>query len=728
MTDMAVMGNRQAEEYVTQSEQSTVDDSIFLHPDRIRFDNRCLQIDGKDEFVFSGTFHYFRTPRPLWRDRLTKLKAAGFNCVETYVPWNWHERTQPDSPADFSKLDMSDLEAFLSLTDSLGLYTIVRPGPYICAEWSGGGFSQWLMLKRPSKMGLSTWLQSDESEFIKWCKHWYKAVAKVVAPHQIWCRKPGTGGVILWQLENEYNRVKWIPKAAKTDYLEQLAVISRQCGIEVPFITCWTSETRNVKRGPLNGVVDMVNSYPRWQIERGFGRLINQQLKSQSGKPLVSGELQGGWYSGVGGLLSWQQDGVAPVQTQNITLYALQRGFCALNFYMAVGGTNLDDWAARGVTTTYDFAAAIGEDGTLNERYERYSALAEFIKEHGAKIARAKEIRTDYTTTDSLVKVALRRCDNGDRYFFVRTEDPLKPHYGGATINGVELSFVLEPFGSMVYYLPAQAQVGRWLPQPTHTMKRQTDTLLITPVNSWRCRDNLPRRWASLEVGQTVDDKGYFGRHPVYYRLRVNPGDHITVNYIGKGLVNGTDADRVAFQVGQHRIEPTTTTDTTMTFVVPAGIGGHSLAYLLYESMGLHHHTNAAVEKYWRIGLDGASVNGERRALQYAVSENKNGLERSAHFATTPADGDSQLLCWMGYNFHIDKKHKHTYFLHFEQPVSGFIYMNGYCVGRTFEQGPQHDFYLPECWVADGNNHVVISTSTTLTTPPRASIIDKYQY
>ena len=159
MTDLAVMNDRSAEQRIVQSDYSTVDDSVFMHPDRIRFDHRCLQIDGKDQFVLSGTFHYFRTPQPLWRDRLEKLRAAGFNCVETYVPWNWHEQQMPQSLSDESKLDMQQLEDFLSLADSLGLYSIVRPGPYICAEWSGGGFPQWLMRKKPANPLHEVWLQ-----------------------------------------------------------------------------------------------------------------------------------------------------------------------------------------------------------------------------------------------------------------------------------------------------------------------------------------------------------------------------------------------------------------------------------------------------------------------------------------------------------------------------------------------------------------------------------------
>src|SRR5258707_15715003 len=75
---------------------------------RMQFDNQCITIDGKDLVIFSGAFHYFRCPRQLWADRFRKLKEVGFNTVETYSAWNWHEQTPPTDPKDFSKIDMSE--------------------------------------------------------------------------------------------------------------------------------------------------------------------------------------------------------------------------------------------------------------------------------------------------------------------------------------------------------------------------------------------------------------------------------------------------------------------------------------------------------------------------------------------------------------------------------------------------------------------------------------------
>ena len=115
----------------------------FAQPDRVSYDGKGMIIEGKEFFTYSAAFHYFRCPQELWRDRFKKIKEAGFNTVETYVPWNWHEREMPANIDDYSKFDFTDLKAWLKMAqEEFGFYTIVRPGPFICAEWSGGGYPQ----------------------------------------------------------------------------------------------------------------------------------------------------------------------------------------------------------------------------------------------------------------------------------------------------------------------------------------------------------------------------------------------------------------------------------------------------------------------------------------------------------------------------------------------------------------------------------------------------------
>ena len=109
-----------------------------------------FRLGGEPFRVISGAIHYFRVPREYWRDRLIKLKACGFNTVETYVAWNMHEPRE----GEFDYSDMLDIEDFLATAAELGLYAIVRPGPYICSEWDGGALPSWLY--QPGAVLLST--------------------------------------------------------------------------------------------------------------------------------------------------------------------------------------------------------------------------------------------------------------------------------------------------------------------------------------------------------------------------------------------------------------------------------------------------------------------------------------------------------------------------------------------------------------------------------------------
>lgn len=727
MTDMAVMNDQSADAVVRNETQiSSIDDSVFVYPNRIRYDQRCVQIEGKDVFVFSAAFHYFRVPQPLWADRFRKLKEGGFNCVETYIPWNWHERKMPRSPQDESCLDMKELDDFLKMAEDFGLYVIVRPGPYICAEWSGGGFPQWIMQKKPVKTSFDTWLQSNDPEFMRWNEHWYRAVCRIVAPHQLTRKEKGRTGVILFQVENEFNRIKWFPEEAKKDYLVRLSLIVRKYGIDVPVITCWTSEARNVKDGVLNGVVDMVNSYPRWEIEKNFGRLINQQLRTQPGKPLISGELQGGWMSEVGGKLSWEQDGLMPVQTQNITLYALQRGFCGINYYMTVGGTNFDDWGARQMTTTYDYAAAIAENGSTNERYRRFQGLAHLLKEHGTRIARADILPVEYTSTDPNVKLALRKASNGDRYYFVRTEEHTRHHFGTIQTADCTFDFSLEPFGAMIYYLPAGTGQGDWLPKIPDAGSRpavKADTIRLTP--DMQMADPIPTRWVKLKKGEYIDHDGIYGRHFVYYRTYAPQGKLLEVGRIGHQLINGTDADAVLVSV-QGKILPILKEDTYSVFYQLPGdsaVNRKVEVIILFESKGLHHHTKKIVEDYWSIGVDYVRCGGKELALEYAYTENERGLNLSnggvlqEKTLARTAKLDEPLLSWYSYSFTLPEQPRGVWFpyhLRLEHSGNGFIYINGHCIGRCWQKGPQHEYYIPECWLnLGGENHLVVSLRPT---------------
>jgi len=158
---------------------------------KVGWNKSYYSLNGKPIAVYSGTLHYWRTPRDLWRDRLLQMKDAHLNTVDTYVPWNWHEPSEGEIDLRGETDPSRDLEGFLSLLEKLGLYAIVRPGPYICAEWRNGGIPDWLLDCYPEVLAKS----SDGSTmrnayyppvtllhptYLNYVRKWYEAVAPTI--------------------------------------------------------------------------------------------------------------------------------------------------------------------------------------------------------------------------------------------------------------------------------------------------------------------------------------------------------------------------------------------------------------------------------------------------------------------------------------------------------------------------------------------------------------------
>jgi Glycosyl hydrolases family 35/Glycosyl hydrolases family 2, sugar binding domain len=510
---------------------------VFSHPDRIRYDSQCFTIEGKDTFIFSGTFHYFRCPKELWQDRFTKIKAAGFNTVETYAAWNWHETQMPASLDDTSKLDMTDLEDFLTMAEKNGLYVILRPGPYICAEWDDGGFPQWLLTKKPKNFDGSAWLRSDDPQFIAWSRHWLNAVDRVATKHLLTNRAPGTGGIILYQLENEYNYCS-LSNKIKFNYLKAIGQTVLADGIDVPLFTCVTSIVRGSDDPILRQVYDSCNFYPGWNVNE-IAPAMADLRKAQPDAPLMTTELQGGWFGNVGhdGSLSYNwTDTIArcpPAQEQNLTLFALQNGDTVTNYYMLFGGTNFSDRAASNITTSYDYSAPIRELGGVGEKYQRVAAIGKMLQEYGPTLARAKLVDCDVKTAQKDVTVAMRQAADGSRFIFVRTTEAHASRQGTATLSTkggtkeeLKFTYNLEPFGSMILYLPPGAtstDQGKWLPESLPAIDRPTTDLpaKITLTKALRKNDPGPAQWSQLPSGKTLEEAGIYDRRFIFYRTQI---------------------------------------------------------------------------------------------------------------------------------------------------------------------------------------------------------------
>ena len=172
-------------------------------------------LDGSPRQIISGAMHYTRIHPGLWRDRIRKARLMGLNTIETYVAWNAHEpiRGQWDAAGPH------DLGLFLDLIAEEGLHAIVRPGPYVCAEWHNGGLPTWLTADPTMR------LRSSDPRYLAEVTRYLENVNRIIAPRQI-----DTGGsVILVQIENEYGAY-----GDDKAYLAELIRLTRAAGITVP--------------------------------------------------------------------------------------------------------------------------------------------------------------------------------------------------------------------------------------------------------------------------------------------------------------------------------------------------------------------------------------------------------------------------------------------------------------------------------------------------------------
>ena len=311
-------------------------------------------LDGEPFQIVSGAVHYFRVPRAYWRDRLEKLKAMGCGCVETYVPWDLHEPRK--GVYDFSG-DL-DVGAFLREAQDLGLWAIVRPSPYICAEWDFGGLPAWLLA------GDDFPLRSSEGPFLSHVADYYRALFPHLAPMQI----DQGGNVILFQVENEF--AAW----GKDDpaYLAGLAALMRENGVTVPFLT-----SDNLLDGdtyPLRGMTE--GALPTLNFGSGAEEKLPLLGPHVHGGPLMVTEFWVGWYD------SWgDPHHTAPVERAAADLDAiLSRG--SVNFYMFHGGTDFgllnganDDGHLLPLVTSYDYDAPLTEDGRTTPKYEAFRSV-----------------------------------------------------------------------------------------------------------------------------------------------------------------------------------------------------------------------------------------------------------------------------------------------------------------------------------------------------------------
>ena len=303
-------------------------------------------LDGKPFVVKAAELHYTRIPQAYWSHRIEMCKALGMNTICIYIFWNIHE--QEEGKFDFA--GQNDIAAFCKLAQQHGMYVIVRPGPYVCAEWEMGGLPWWLLKKK------NVALRTLDPYYMERVGIFMKEVGKQLAPLQV----DKGGNIIMVQVENEYGSY-----GTDKPYVSAVRDLVRESGFtDVPLFQCdWSSNFTN------NALDDLI-----WTVNFGTGANIDQQFKKlkelRPETPLMCSEFWSGWFDHWG-----RKHETRPAKDMVQGIKDMLDRNISFSLYMTHGGTTFGHWggannpAYSAMCSSYDYDAPISEAGWTTEKF-----------------------------------------------------------------------------------------------------------------------------------------------------------------------------------------------------------------------------------------------------------------------------------------------------------------------------------------------------------------------
>ncbi|MER5912281.1 beta-galactosidase family protein [Streptomyces sp. NPDC001982] len=553
-------------------------------------------LDGRPVRLLSGALHYFRVHEAQWGHRLALLRAMGLNCVETYVPWNLHE----PHPGTFR--DVGALGRFLDAAREAELWAIVRPGPYICAEWENGGLPHWLT----GAVGARA--RTRDERCLRHVDRWFHQLLPEITLRQL----DRGGPVVLVQVENEYGSY-----GSDAVYLRWLADRLRAGGVTVPLVASDGPEDHMITGGSIPGVLATVNFGSHARV--AFETLRRHRPEG----PLMCMEFWCGWFDHWGG-----EHAVRDPEDAARALREILGCGASVNLYMAHGGTSFAGWAGanRGGgelhegplepdVTSYDYDAPIDEYGRPTRKFWRM-----------------REVLAEYTT------------------------DPLP-----------ELPPPPARLGS-----PTDVRLGEWAPSGD----------VLDALGSPETVGPVPPSFEELDVDRGV----------VRYELTV-PGPRQPYPLTLRGL-----RDLAVVYVDGERAGVLTEDDAQL----KEPVAGHARVEVWVESLGRVNYGPRSGETK---GITGGVLHERQylygvRARGLCLDALDGGVE-AVPFGALPAGGGPGL-----YRGTVTVRRAGDARLELPGWTRGFVWINGFGLGRYWSAGPQRSLYVPGPVLREGANDV----------------------
>ena len=625
--------------------------------------DKTFLLNGKPFIVKAAEVHYPRIPRPYWEHRIKMCKALGMNAVCIYIFWNIHE--QQEGVFDFT--GNNDVAEFCRLAQKNGMYVIVRPGPYVCAEWEMGGLPWWLLKKKDIK------LRERDPYFMERVKIFEEKVGEQLAGLTI----QNGGPIIMIQVENEYGSY-----GEDKPYVSEIRDCLREIYRPTPlphregpgeglllFQCDWSSNFTK------NGLDDLV-----WTMNFGTGANIDDQFRRlgelRPNAPKMCSEFWSGWFDKWGA-----RHETRPAKDMVEGMDEMLSKGISFSLYMTHGGTSFGHWAGANSpgfapdVTSYDYDAPINEYGHATPKFWELRKMMEKYND-GKKMPAVPKAPMPIITVPKFELTEFAPLYNGFDYKYTWWDHKEEAH-GDRPKTFEELDM---GWGAVLYT----------------TRLPQIDNVKVEgvyPNDAFTCTLTIDAH----DYAQVFIDGKYIGKVD-----RVKNEKTLTLPAIKQGqelqiLVEGMGRINFGRAIKDFK---GLVSKPTITAELHSHLGGVDKTEVTFtpnqwECMRIPDDYEVAVKAF------------ENQKTKPTTREKLNEpvIGRGFRYAK---DSDDLIFGRGYYRGYFELKKVGDTFLNFETWGKGQVYVNGHAMGRIWSIGPQQTLYVPGCWLKKGKNEIIV--------------------